>query len=222
MREKSPRLAASGICMKKLKCCGCKNRFPADTMLDFNGSKFHDLDCVTAYSNAKGKKLRAKQQKDKVVAESKEHRLALKNLREGKKSWQMNKTKTICHKYIRERDADLPCISCGRYEHEIDFTGWDHMWDAGHFLSRGSHPELRFTAMNIHKQCVKCNTAPNLSGQSRTVKEAYRANLIQKIGISNVEWLEGPHIVETRTIEELKEIQAKYSKLTKEMEKDNV
>jgi len=203
--------------MKKLKCCGCKLRFPADTMIKLPAGNFCTIDCATDYAQAKSKKQRERVAAKKVKAEKKQDHANRKKLRESSKKWMMNKTKEICHKYIRTRDKDQPCISCGLYEGEIDSTGWDHLWDAGHFLSRGSHPELRFEELNINKQCVKCNTAPNLSGQSRTVKEVYRESLIRKIGIEKVEWLEGPHPIPTRTLDDLKEIQEFYKLKTKEL-----
>jgi hypothetical protein len=184
-----------------------------DEMLKCNRGWFCSIEHMQEYGSKKAKIIKDKQ-------ERKDHNKAKKNLRESSKKWMMNKTKELCHKYIRARDKDLPCISCGSYEGEIDSTGWDHIWDAGHFLSRGSHPELRFEELNIHKQCVKCNTAPNIAGQSRTVKEGYRESIIRKIGIEKVEWLEGPHPIPTRTIEDLKEIQNTYKLKIKEL--DNV
>ena len=201
----------------KFKCRGCKAYFPKPAVT-INGGTFHTLDCAITYAQATSKKLRVKADKDKANKEKKAHSLAKKNLRESSKKWMMKKTKDVCHKYIRTRDKEDACISCGRYESEIDSTGWDHIWDAGHFLSRGSHPELRFEELNIHKQCVKCNTAPNLSGQQRSVREGYRESLINKIGLEKVEWLEGPHPIPKRTLDDLKGLQELYKLKTKELE----
>lgn len=51
--------------------------------------------------------------------------------------------------YIRERDKFKPCISCDR-----PLTG---KFDAGHFYSVGSYPNLRYDENNCHGQCVHCN-----------------------------------------------------------------
>lgn len=195
----------------KYLCTGCKEYFTKPVNLTTPKGKFHSFDCAIEH----GKK---KAGKEKAQQERKDHTAAKKRLRESSKKWMMNKTKEIVHKYIRARDKDLPCISCGRYESEIDSTGWDHIWDAGHYLSRGSHPELRFEPLNISKQCVKCNTAPNIEGQSRSVREQYRESLIRKIGITSVEWLEGPHPIPKRTVDDLRAIQEEFKLKTKELE----
>ena len=38
--------------------------------------------------------------------------------------------------YIRKRDKDLPCVSCGRWH--------EGQWHAGHYMSTGARPDLRF------------------------------------------------------------------------------
>ena len=52
------------------------------------------------------------------------------------------------NRYIRERDKDKPCISCGEYRKTND---------AGHYFSVGNYPALRFNEKNCHLQCVYCN-----------------------------------------------------------------
>lgn len=98
--------------------------------------------------------------------------------------------------YIRERDADEPCISCGRHH--------QGQWHAGHYLSTGARPELRFNELNVHKQCQPCNT--HLHGNLIL----YRVALIQKIGLDKVEWLEGPHEAAKYSRDDLLKITAEY------------
>lgn len=85
--------------------------------------------------------------------------------------------------FIRERDKDLPCISCG------DFTpmtrGGDY--DCGHYRSVGANPELRFHEQNANKQCKRCNG--HLSGNIAN----YRIGLLLKYGEAVVAEIEGPH-----------------------------
>jgi len=109
------------------------------------------------------------------------------------------------NEFIRLRDYDKPCISCGRHH-----KGQYH---AGHYISVGAAPELRFDEDNCHKQCSACNNY--LSGN--LVK--YRVNLIQKIGLERVEALEGPHEAKKYTIEKIKEIKKHYSDKVKELKK---
>jgi hypothetical protein len=73
-------------------------------------------------------------------------------------------------KWIRSRDHDQPCISCG---------SWNTS-DAGHYYSAGHYPELEFNEDNVHGQCRKCNMF--LSGNLLE----YRKGLIKKIGEQRV------------------------------------
>lgn len=106
--------------------------------------------------------------------------------------------------FIRARDRGNPCISCGRA------TGCK--MNAGHYLSRGARPELRFNEDNCHLQCEHCNSY--LSGNVK----AYRERLILKIGIERVEWLEGPHEPAKYTKDDLLAIKAMYKAKLKELE----
>ena len=105
--------------------------------------------------------------------------------------------------FIRARDADLPCISCGRHH-----QGQNH---AGHYLSTGARPELRFEESNVHKQCQPCNT--HLHGNL----VLYRKALIEKIGQDGVDWLEGPHALKQYSVDDLKQIKAHYRALEREI-----
>ena len=49
--------------------------------------------------------------------------------------------------FIRERDKDKPCITCGKITQEKD---------CGHFISR-RFESVRFDEKNAHGQCIKCN-----------------------------------------------------------------
>lgn len=103
--------------------------------------------------------------------------------------------------FIRARDADQPCICCGKWPKSEMHTGGD--WDAGHYRSRGAAPELRFDERNVHKQLKRCN-------RQAFDAASYRANLIQRIGLNAVVELEGPHPPQKFTIAELKAIRDTY------------
>lgn len=103
----------------------------------------------------------------------------------------------------RDKAQGHGCISCwGRQGKE----------NGGHYLSVGARPELRFEPLNIHLQCERCNTY--LHGNLVN----YRRNLIQRIGLPAVEWLEGPHDPKKYTIPDLKQIIALYRQKAKELE----
>lgn len=100
---------------------------------------------------------------------------------------------------IRERDHDLPCISCGTFE--------TVQWEAGHYRSRGKASHLRYNEDNIHKQCHHCNV--QMSGN----QQQYRIGLVEKIGAERVEALENNNTPHRYTIEELEGIRRHYSAL---------
>lgn len=144
---------------------------------------------------------RAKTEKAAQVKDRKETRAKLVKLK-SRAQW-AKEAQVAVNAYVRARDADMPCISCGRHH-----RGQYH---AGHFLSVGARPDLRFEELNIHKQCAPCNTY--LSGNV----VLYRQSLIEKIGIDRVEWLEGPGPTRHYSIEDLKAIKAKYAAMAREL-----
>lgn len=145
-----------------------------------------------------------------------------RKLRESDTRHQMKLTQPEFNKFIRERDQDEDCISCGRSNAEVELTdGWKTggAWDCGHYLSVGSHPELRFEELNAHKQCKSCNGG---SGQytrkNHTVSEEYRPRLIDRIGQANVDWLEGPHDAKNYTAADLIEKRKYYRAKTRQLQ----
>ena len=114
-------------------------------------------------------------------------------------------TQTAFNAWVRERDAELPCISCGRHH-----AGQYH---SGHYRTVGASPELRFEPLNAWKQCAPCNNY--LSGNLIN----YRISLLQKIGEEKVIWLEGPHEAKKYTIEELKAMTADYRAKARELKR---
>lgn len=136
----------------------------------------------------------AKVQLDKKVKAKKELAARKENIK-SKAQWLREAQKEF-NTYIRLRDADKPCVSCGR-NHEGQYH-------AGHYRSVGACPELRFIELNVHKQCAPCNN--HLSGN---IGE-YRINLVKLIGIERVEWLEGKHEPLKLTIDEVRGIKKEY------------
>ena len=133
-------------------------------------------------------------QTNRVKNERKELR-EIKQKLKTKSDW-LREAQTIFNTYIRSRDAKQPCISCNRYH-----KGQYH---AGHYRTVGAAPELRFSEINCHKQCSSCNNY--LSGNLLE----YRKNLIKKIGLELVEWLEGKHEPKHWTIDDIKQIKQTY------------
>jgi hypothetical protein len=85
------------------------------------------------------------------IVESKKSKRDLKAMRERVKSvsqWRRDLQQAF-NAYIRARDTGKQCISCDKR-----LAG---KYDAGHYYSVGSYPNLRFNDDNVHGQCVECN-----------------------------------------------------------------
>lgn len=109
--------------------------------------------------------------------------------------------------WVRARDAGKGCISCGTHNGKAN---------AGHYLSRGARPELRFEPLNVHLQCERCNTYLH----SNAI--AYRIALIERIGLDKVEWLEGPHPPKKYTADDLRAIRDEYRAKLKAVQSHHV
>lgn len=121
----------------------------------------------------------------------------------------MTEAQRAFNAYVRARDAGKPCISCGRPDDGL------HQRHAGHFLSVGSHLELRFEESNCHAQCSQCNN--HLSGNLL----GYRPALIERIGADKVAWLEGEHQPAKFERGDLVAMKVHYRKLTRELQRAN-
>lgn len=125
---------------------------------------------------------------------------------------------TAFNAYIRERDKDLPCVSCGVMNPSN--LGVGGVWDAGHLLSRGAHPEKRFMEMNCWKQCKVCNAGSAKNPhKAMTVTQAYEQELIRRIGIDGLEKVRAPIPVKKLCREELLQIKDTYRQKLKELKK---
>lgn len=108
--------------------------------------------------------------------------------------------------WIRERDRDLPCVSCGRHH--------QGQYHCGHYRTVAGSPALRYEPLNCAKQCAPCNN--HKSGDIVN----YRIELVKRIGQEAVEWLEGPHEPKRYTIEDLKEITSIYRAKVRQLKKE--
>ena len=120
-------------------CKVCRKRYSATLPMQ--------ITCTTVCALAFAVSQRGKEEKIAKIKERKDDAVKRDKLK-SKAQW-AREAQTAFNAFIRARDADLPCISCGRHH-----TGQYH---AGHFLSVGACPELRFCESNVHKQCSACN-----------------------------------------------------------------
>ena len=149
------------------------------------------LPCALAQSRAKQQIAERKKQKQEK-AEIKKRKDGLKT-----RSVWIKECQTAVNSYVRERDRNKPCVSCGATYGDVVYGG---QRDAGHYRSTGSAPHLRFCLIQIWSQCVKCNR--NLSGNS----VEYRKELVKRIGLERVEALEHDDNYRKYTIEYLRRL----------------
>jgi hypothetical protein len=184
---------------KPKKCGHCGIEFtPAKPLQRACG-----LGCAVAIAQAS----RATKERKAQRADTKARKDKLKT----RSDW-IKETQREVNAYVRERDAGLPCICCGRFPANGDDV---NAWDAGHYRSVGSAPHLRFDAdRNIHRQLKQCNRY----GAGRAVD--YRIGLIARIGLVAVEDLEADHSTQHYSIEDLKQIKADYAARTRKLKKE--
>lgn len=146
----------------------------------------------------KGRERNVKAQKKKDRVRKKELKTRGDYVREAQRA---------VNAFVRIRDHDEPCISCSN--HSNSTTGIGGRYDAGHYRSVGSCPELRFNTWNIRKQCKRCNDY--LGGNPIE----YRIRLIVLIGKDRIEWLEGHHELKKYSIDDLERIKRIFNKRTR-------
>ena len=178
------------------RCKTCRKKVPADSAFISQLRAFCSFECLSQFTKSdKGKKTIAKSS----LAELRERKQKLLT-----KSDYMKLAQAAFNAYVRIRDKDLACISCGNFTEDRYGGGWD----CGHYRSVGSAPQCRFNLWNAHKQCVKCNRY--LSGN---ITE-YRKGLIEKITVEKVQLLESINEVKSQRfdIDYLKRIRDIFNK----------
>ena len=156
-------------------------------------------ECITAsieFAKGEIEKAKAKAWKGKKESLREQTKKITEYESEAKKAFQL---------WIRQRDKDYPCISCGVKNTEL--------WDGGHFFKAELFSGLIFNEMNCHKQCRKCNRF--LNGNELQ----YRKGLIERYGesfVSELESISDANRVYKYSKTELIEIKNKYDKLNKQ------
>ena len=152
--------------IKIIKCKVCGERFQLYNSL----RPYCSYGCGAKYALKLKAKKDAKDNRDNAK-ETRARKQALLTHKDWIKLYQIT-----FNTFIRERDKGLPCISCG--------TTRNVVYAAGHFIPT-TYQYLRFNELNVHRQCNKnCNMM-----KSGNLIE-YRINLIEKIGLEDVEYLE--------------------------------
>ena len=116
----------------------------------------------------------------------------------------IKKLQTVFNKFIRLRDKNKSCVSCG--------CEWRSNFQAGHFYS-SVHYGTRFDERNVHSQCRRCNLY--LSGNLID----YSIGILNRITIKDYEEIK---VKSKQTVkfdrQELKELIEVYKEKIKKIE----
>lgn len=174
---------------KKAKCKQCKTEYQKSNSLQ----KVCSTKCAVSY----GRSERERKEKSK-------HLTTKRKFLANDVSHQKKKAQTAFNAFIRERDKNLGCVSCGKPK------DWNGQWHAGHFYTVGARSDLRFNEDNCHKQCSVCNNylSANLVN--------YLAEIVKRIGKKRFEALERVEIAKL-TASDYSEITKTYKRKLKEI-----
>tara|TARA_R100000951_G_scaffold116523_1_gene128775 strand:- start:3064 stop:3615 length:552 start_codon:yes stop_codon:yes gene_type:complete len=179
--------------IKKKKCKTCGVLFtPFKTTQKVCSTK-----CAILYSNEQMKK-----QAQKIArAERKEYYAKNMTLSDWKK-----KVQTVFNKYIRLRDVNKGCVSCGTPLQNRKF-------DAGHYYPT-TYEGIRFHEDNVHGQCVPCNREKH-----GNIHE-YRKRITNRISNEELQWLDDNRYIKLKLSKsELEELYNKYKQKVKDYDK---
>lgn len=178
------------IKQKKCKCCGVLFT-PFKTTQKVCSTK-----CAIQYSNEQMRK----QAKKVARAERKKYYEDNMTLSDWKK-----KVQTVFNKYIRLRDINKGCVSCGTPLQNRKF-------DAGHYYAT-TYEGIRFHEDNVHGQCVPCNR--NKHGNIHE----YRKRITNRISEEELKWLDDNRYKKLKLSKsELEELYKIYKKKVKDYE----
>ncbi|WKS98755.1 recombination protein NinG [Gallibacterium salpingitidis] len=190
---------------KQYKCKVCGSYY---TKTISSLQKVCSVECAIKLSKEQSRKRREKLDKQARL-ESKKRLSALKE--KNKTKWDLIKeAQAAVNHYIRVRDENKECISCGTPLISEKLGGG---FDAGHYRSRGAAPHLRFYTLNIHGQCKRCNRY--LGGNYHE----YRVGLIERLGIKKVEEIEADNRERKYTEDDLRRIKQIFNKKIKLIQK---
>lgn len=185
------------------KCRHCKTRRPLAEMQIIKGGAYCiEGDHAVQYAfRAARKAQEARKRREK--AEAKE-RLKTRS------DW-IREAQNAFNRYIRARDARMPCISCGAHTTMQSLTGG--AWDCGHYRSTGAAPHLRFNVFNAAKQCKRCNR--DLSGNTVEM----RKGMILRFGLAIVERVENSDTPQKYDIGYLQRLKRLFARRARHVER---
>lgn len=184
--------------MKPKKCKICKESF----------TPYRSTQIVCGYecANIYGREMSEKNLKKKKAEEKKAWNKKVKEFNQSDKKFWADLCVKTCHTYIRLRDKDKGCISCGKPLKQGNT-------DAGHMWASGGHANLRFNEFNINAQCSRpCNK--DKGGDINN----YRINFVKRYNRELLDYLDANCKAEKKySIDDYKEIIEYYKQKTKEL-----
>lgn len=203
---------------RKCKNPACREWFhPA-----FQNQRWCLPDCGTVLAMAEREKNRQKaiqeaERRRKEEAQQERRSIKVRKLATKPASYFKAQAQQAFNQFIRLRDHDQPCISCGE-TNPPDLHGGQ--WDCGHFKTVGGFPELRFVESNAYRQCKSCNAGSAKHGaKAATVAQRYEATLVERFGQELVDWLNGPHEMTRYRREDYIRIRDEYRAKVRELNK---
>lgn len=163
------------------RCSTCRQKVSTEKAIVGALKAFCSFECLSIYTKSQSG------QKAVQASVKREKRSAIESRKEKLKtrSDRLKEAQVAFNRYVRLRDQNKPCISCGSFsEQKVGGTR-----DCGHYLSRGARPHLRFRLDNTASQCVKCNRY--LSGAPAD----FRLGLIKRWGEDQIVSLESDNAV---------------------------
>lgn len=178
-------------------CKVCNERFKPETIYQWWCNDEHRADYAVLVMQDKRRRDQASELKRRREKEREDRKeLKVRKINAQPKTYWIKQAQQAVNAFVRARDSNLPCVSCGTHSAA--------QWDAGHYRTTAAAPQFRFDPRQIHKQCSVCNQ--HKSGNI----VPYRVELIKRIGIETVDAIENNHERRSYSIEELKGIRDYY------------
>jgi hypothetical protein len=178
-------------------CKVCRARFKPEAVYQWWCHEEHRVEYAVLIMKDKRRRDQASELKRRQEKERQERKeLKVRKINAQPKKYWIKQAQQAVNAFVRARDSNLPCVSCGTYSAA--------QWDAGHYRTTAAAPQFRFDPRQIHKQCSVCNQ--HKSGNI----VPYRVELIKRIGIETVEAIENNHERRSYSVEELKSIRDYY------------
>jgi len=193
---------------RRYRCKFC-NEWHEDSV-KVPAGRFCSMDHAIEYAKKQQEKQREQQLRKAKQSQEKKEKAARAKRRERKDElrpikWYADRAQREFNRFIRLRDAGIPCISCGKPDNG------KHQRHASHYRSRGACSSLRFDESNVHASCSVCNNhlSGNISG--------YTPSLMGKIGLDEFERIESASKTKQWTKEELINIYSLYKRKYNEL-----